>query len=297
MKRNHSLSTAVFCLVFLFSGNLHAQLFERWAEIVKWDGVSSWRNYMIYSPRFMGANALPVPTISNGTADSVNQFSVLHVFHFRHGDYTHNLKISANYCFIKERVSFDINWIPVEWFTVTDRVKEERHVYHIEYYAKKARGDIYCNVTFQLLNKWRKNFHLAFRAGYRYATSSAVAAARFTDAPGYHFDLSAAKPLQEGRFKLTAMLGLYIWQLNIEGQDDAMLYGGGFEYNHNNWRIVTSCRGYSGYRNNGDRPLLINSSIEKRNKRLSFLLNLQQGLHDYRYTSIETGIKYHFKTR
>lgn len=252
---------------------------------------------MFFSAGYLGPNGLPVPAISNGSVDNIDQITVSHLFHFSHGDNTHNLKIAANYCIVKDKLSVDINWVPIEWFKVTDKVKEERHVYHIGYFDTKATGDIYANFTLQILNQWRKHVHLAVRAGFRYATSSGVAAARYTDAPGYYFDLSAAKPLQEGRFKLTAMLGLYVWHLNIEGQNDAILYGGGFEYNYNNWRMITSCRGYSGYRNNGDRPLVINSSFEKKFKNISYLLNLQQGLHDYGFTSIETGIKYLFKTK
>jgi hypothetical protein len=61
------------------------------------------------------------------------------------------------------------------------------------YNDTKAQGDIYANINFQIFNKWRKYIHLALRAGFRYPTSSSVDAARFTDAPGYHFDVSAAK--------------------------------------------------------------------------------------------------------
>jgi hypothetical protein len=91
------------------------------------------------------------------------------------------------------------------------------------------------------------------------------------------------------------MTGMCIWQLSVAGQNDALLYGGGLEYDYNNWRLTTSCRGYSGYRHDGDQPIVIGSSVEKRLKNTSILVNLQQGLRDYDFTSIETGIKYNFK--
>ena len=244
----------------------------------------------------MGPNALPVPTIGNGSADSINSLSIYSASHFSRGDNTYNLKLSGNYCIVKNRISVDVTWVPVEWFNVTPQVKDERHVYSLYYGDKKAQGDIYANVNIQLLNRWRKDIHLAWRAGYRYPTSTGVGAARYTDAPGYHFDLSFAKPCSKDRLKFVGMIGFYVWQLNNNGgQNDALLYAGGLEYNDNNWRLTTSCRGYSGYRHNGDDPIVIRSSIEKRLKNISILINLQQGLQDYEFTCVEAGVKYDFK--
>jgi hypothetical protein len=87
------------------------------------------------------------------------------------------------------------------------------------------------------------------------------------------------------------MAGIYIWQLNTEGQNDALLYGGGFEYDYNNWKMTASYRGYSGYRKDGDRPIVIRSSIEKRCRSISVMLNIQQGIHDYDFTSVENWYK------
>ena len=294
MKRKLLLAKAILFLCFFYSIGLNAQIFERWADIVKWDGVTPWRNYMIYSPAYMGPNALPVPFMANGTIDSISNIGVHFAFHSCAGDKTKNLRITGNYCFLKNRISADVSWIPAEFFKVDPVTKEKRHVYKSGYNDTKAKGDIYANVNIQILNKWRKYIHLALRAGFRYPTSSSVDAARFTDAPGYHFDVSAAKPLLGDHLKIITMAGMYIWQLNTEGQNDAFLYGGGLEYNSNKWKLTTSCRGYSGYRNDGDHPVVINSSIEKRSKNISFTLNLQKGLRDYDFVSVETGIKYLF---
>lgn len=272
-----------------------AQAHERWADIVKWDGVTNWRNYLIYAPGYLGPNALPVPDMSNGTADTLNNISVHFAFHSGTGDKTKNWRMRATYCFLKSKMSADISWIPVEFFEVSPQIKDKRHVYYTGYNDTKAKGDVHVNLTLQILNRWRKDVHLAVRAGFRYASSSSVDAARFTDAPGYHFDLSAAKPLFNDRFKLIAMAGIYIWQLNTEGQNDAILYGGGCEYNYRNWRFMAACRGYSGYRHNGDQPMVISSSLEKQFERISIILNLQEGLRDYDFTSVETGIRYNFK--
>jgi hypothetical protein len=252
---------------------------------------------MIYSPRFLGPNALPVPTMADGSVDSLQSLALSLVSHFSKGDKTKNFRLSANYCLVKDFISADINWVPYEWFRVSPEVKDERHVYPYFYNDRQASGDIYFNLNLQLLNRLRKYIHLAFRTGYRYPTSTAVGSARYTDAPGYHFDISAAKPLSDNRLKLTAMVGFYVWQLNIAGQNDAFLFGGGVEYHQQDWYYQLNCRGYSGYRHNGDDPVILESTLEKRFRNFGFSLNLYQGVHDYKFTSIGLGAKYIFGTQ
>ncbi len=277
---------------FFYSIQAFAQTDGDWVKLVNWDGITPWRQYIIYAPAFMGPNALPVPEMGNGSVDSSNWLSAGGTFHFRCGDHTQNLRLGGSYCLVKDFISADINWIPVESFSLSHRVKEERRVYYKDYYDHEAKGDIYFNVNIQLLNRWRKHIHLVLRSGFRYPTSNEVGSARFTDAPGYHFDISCGLPLGDKRFKFTGMAGFYVWHLNTFGQDDAILFGGGFEYNHNNLRWQLNCRGYSGYLNNGDRPVIIGSILEKKSKHCSWMLGLHQGLNDYKYTSIDLGVKY-----
>ncbi len=282
--------------LFIISFNVQAQTFEKWANLVQWDGYSPWQNYMIYAAGFMGPNALPVPSLANGSLDSVNNISFSSVFFLNRGDKTQNLKLAANYVLVKNLVSADITWLPVEWFRQSPQTKDDRHVYYLYYNDNRATGDIYFNINLQLLNRWRKFIHLAFRAGFRYPTSSSVGSARYTDAPGYHFDFSFGKFLStDKKWKLAAMAGFYVWQLNTSGQDDAILYGSGLEYNNKSWQYRLNCRGYSGYRNNGDRPVILSSAVEKKINHISVSAGIFRGLKDYQYTGIELGIKYLFK--
>lgn len=286
---------AVLLVLFFFCHYLlQAQTMERWSNLVKWDGVTSWQNYMIYSADFMGPNALPIPAMANGSVDSLQQLGFAFVSHISKGDKTQNLKLYANYCLVKNLISADVSWIPMEYFRVSPEIKDKRHVYPYFYNDYRAAGDIYFNVNLQLLNRWRNYFHLALRTGYRFPTSSSVGSARYTDVPGYHFDLSAAKPLSDQRLKLTAMIGFYVWQLNTSGQDDALLYGVGLEYHHQGWHYQLNCRGYSGYRHNGDHPLSIESNLEKRVGNFSMVFNLYKGLRDYGFISMGLGVKYIF---
>ena len=273
-----------------------SQTAEKWASAVNWDGVSPWHKYIIYTPLYMGPNALPVPSMGTGVIDSINSFYAATAFHFSKGDRTKNLKLSANYCLVKDVISFDLSWIPSEWYQMSDEVKNERHVFYENYNDKTASGDIYLNTNLQLFNRWKKHFRLAFRMGYRFPTSTAVGSARYTDAPGYHLDLSASKYLSKNKqWKLMAMCGFYVWQLNIYGQNDAFMYGAGIEYNSQKWRLKLNNTGYFGWRGNGDDPVIINFGLEKKYKQFDISLSALQGLNDFSYTSFELGTRLRLK--
>jgi hypothetical protein len=150
------------------------------------------------------------------------------------------------------------------------------------------------------LNRWRKHIHLAGRIGYRIPASSAYGAARYTDAPAYYFDLSAGKQLSKtSPVKVVAMAGFYAWQTNDDDlfQDDALLLGLGLEFNKNNWRIQLNNCTYYGYRANRDDPMVVRAALEKRMKRITGVLRFQHGLHHFDYTSVETGLRYNFKSK
>lgn len=290
-----------FILMFLVQVNSSSsQTFDWWRDMVGWDGYTHWSNYMNFSPGYLGPNALPVPRIGNGSIDSTNSFSVSGNVHLGKGDRTVNPTLYGNYVLVKNRISLDAFWVPVEFFKVSHELKEERRVYYQSYNHKTAIGDINLNININLLNKIRKDLKLAFRLGYRYPSSSGDGAARMTDAPGYFFDLSAARHFASGSaLKWMGMIGFYVWQNNNfkYRQDDAFLFGGGLEYNKPGIRIQSNIAGYLGYVENGDDPVLFRTSLETTGKRTGFIFQFQHGLQDFIYTSFESGIKYHFNFR
>jgi hypothetical protein len=285
----------IVVIIFTLSvANSYGQTFDWWAQLVHWDGVSEWPKYMITQPAYMGPNALPVPRIGNGSIDSNFSIAAAGSLHFSKGDNTQNLTIYANYCLVKNVISFDASWIPYEHFTMSHAIKEQRHVFSHFYYNQHATGDIELNTTIQLLNRWRKNIQLALRIGYRFPTGTGLGVARYTDGPGYHFDLSFGKSINTS-LKWIGMLGFYSWQLINVGrrQDDAFLFGTGAEWNTKTVRLQTYISGYLGYQlNSGDKPVVFRATVEKKIKRTSLLLGFQQGLHDFKYSSIEVGAKY-----
>jgi hypothetical protein len=175
-------------------------------------------------------------------------------------------------------------------------VKTARNVFYQKYYQRHAPGDILLNTNIKLLNKL-KGVQLALRIGYRFPTGGGLGAARYTDAPGYFFDLSYGKPLGESNLKWIGMVGFYSWQIISDShrQDDALLLGNGIEYASDKWRWQTYIAGYLGYlQHSGDKPIIVRSSVEKISKKLGWIFALQQGLHDFKYTSGEIGVKYYY---
>lgn len=287
---------SIFLCSFFCSSN--AQTLAKWAQTVHWDGVSHWSKYIRSEAGYMGPNALPVPFIGNGSIDSSLSFTATANLHFTKGDKTQNPALYGNYCLVKNVISFDMYWIPFEYYKMSNAIKEERHVYYTFFSDKKARGDIYINTNIQLLNKWRKNIHLVLRAGFRYPSSSDLGAARYTDGMGYYFDLSFGKPIGATGLKWIGMLGFYCWQVDLDRfrQNDAPLFGTGLEWNPKGWKLQSSVSGYKGYMEQSrDKPIVFRVSAEKRINKNILLIRMQQGLHDFKYTSVEFGGKYIFK--
>src|SRR5437868_6839954 len=116
-------------LLVIYSPACRSQTWEWWVHLVNWDGVTPWQRYIKTMPKYLGPNALPVPSLTNGSIDSVNTFGLSGNFHFSQGDHTQNIVLYGNYCLVKNLISFDASYIPYEHYTMSKEVKEERHVF------------------------------------------------------------------------------------------------------------------------------------------------------------------------
>jgi hypothetical protein len=290
MPRLLLLILSIICVI-----TSHAQDDQWWIRNVNWDGFSHWSKYIKYNASNLGPNALPVPRLSNGRIDSLNSFSISTMYHSMKGDQTGNLALYGNYVLVKDRISVDAFWVPLEMFNVTHVLKEQRKIFYYVYYQNKAMGDMHINFNINLLNKIKEKVQLSLRTGYRYATSTQPAAARMTDAPGYYFDFSAARKFhQQSNWKYAAMLGLYVWQLPTGPQNDAVLFGAGVEYNKNQFQLQSNITGYLGYFNNGDRPIVYRLRAGSNKKGMNWFAQFQKGLHDFKYTTGEAGGRFVF---
>jgi len=265
-----------------------------WNNNVNWDGHTHWSKYIKIVPKYLGPNALSVPFINNGSIDSACSVGVTAMAHFSKGDNTQNLVLYGNYATKDKSVSIDLQFVPYEQFQMSYEKKTERKVFYLDYYKNKCVGDVIANTTIRLFPRLRDKFQLAMRLGIRMPSGGLLSLARYGDVPGYWIDAGAGVPFKNSNWKWIGMAGFFVWQTNIDQhrQDDALLFGSGFEWNHNGLRLQAYCAGYTGYENSGDRPTLVRMSLEKKSKRKAYLFRLQQGLHDFEYFSIEAGAKF-----
>nr|MBX2817622.1 hypothetical protein [Saprospiraceae bacterium] len=84
------------------------------------------------------------------------------------------------------------------------------------------------------------------------------------------------------------MMGFYAWQThsNLHRQNDALLYGVGFNGRIQAWKWENSLGGYYGYLGNGDRPLLFRSQLLHESSSGSIGLLVSTGLQDYPFSSV-----------
>ncbi len=293
----HWIPVISLLVVVLLPSLTRSQSHEWWAENVNWDGITHWSRYITISPGHMGPNALPVPKLSTGAVQNQNYLGISSSLHLRSGDQTINPTLYGNYAFVKDKVSFDFHWVPVEFFKQSHTLKTERKVFHEYYDVMRASGDIYLNTRIQIMSRQKTN--LGLRLGYKFATSNKIGAARFTDSPGYYFDLSAGYLLRKtsnSELRMLGMMGFYAWQTNKPHllQDDAFLTGLGIRWTDSRVETEASIRSYIGYMNNGDKPVIALLKSSYRLEKISLSASIQQGLHDYKYTSFETGFYYYW---
>lgn len=273
------------------------QSFEWWRDNVNWDGSTHWWKYLTVSPKYFGPNALSVPQMNNGSADSLVSLGASAAVHFMEGDHTQNLVLYGNYTTRNNSISIDAQFIPHERFQVSHELKTERKVYYQDYHRKSTTGDVVVNTVFQVFPRWRERVQLAMRVGVRMPSGGGLGAARYADVPAYWIDAGASFVFRGTGWKWNHMMGFLVWQTNEDDlrQNDAFLFGTGPEFNRGGFRFQLHAAGYLGYKENGDKPIVVRTNLERMRKKMVYFLRLQQGLHDFSYFTAEAGARLLFR--
>jgi hypothetical protein len=292
----------IITLIFLLSGILsHSQGddYSWWNNKHNWDGISPWSDYLTVSPAYFGPNALPVPEIRDGNIETRVSLEGAADLHFSEGDNTQNLFLKLRYPFWEGRIAIEVFGVPVEHYIMDTITRDERaaRCYNCE---GTAMGDLYIGTMIQLLRDKGAWPDLVFGFTLRTASGNLLGDARFTDAPGYYFDLSAGKSYKlSSKFQIRpfAMIGFYVWQTNHDAwrQNDAFLYGLGLKAYSNAYEFNAKWGGYKGYIGNGDAPMVLRANAIYKFKKVHLKLAFQQGLNDFEYTSVRVGGVFYFK--
>lgn len=279
----------MLCLVFVVQAQHPRQW---WYDIHQIDpnGVP-WKSYMILSPGYMGINALPVPTQLKGEVLAKPEIEWAADLHFLDGERAQDAFMRIFYPFENGRVAVEIWGVGVEHYKHNQEIRDER-MSRVENGEGWGVGDFYFSTNIKLLSERRFLPSVVLRMACKTA-SGELTGSRFTDTPGYWFDFSAGKTWGTERFSLRAygMYGFYCWQTmsNILLQNDASLYGAGFEVAVPGLRLENSIQGYSGYKDERDRPVNYRLIAAKRIRKSELKLEYQHGIRDVLYRSLRLG--------
>lgn len=289
----------ILLVLLLFHSLTGFGQYNWWNNLHNWDGHTNWYYYLKFAPRYLGPNALPVPSVSEGILQEHIELETAAVLHFSEGDNTQNLLGRLYWPFAKGRAAVEVWGVPLEHYHMDSATRDDRVArdYDGEGYAS---GDVHFNSYFQLVKGHERWPDVLLRINLRAPSGNGVEAARYTDAPGYAFDLSTHK-----EFTLNAattldwhvMGGFYFWQTNKRNkQNDAYLFGTGAALTHRKLTVKAAFAGYSGYTNKGDRPLVLRGGLRYAlSQHASLKFKMQKGLHDFAYTSFRLAALFYLK--
>ncbi|GCD78738.1 hypothetical protein JCM31826_22200 [Thermaurantimonas aggregans] len=256
MKSNTLLSI----VYFFFLIHLKAQQtdYQWWNTLHGWDGMSPFESYLHLEPGRMGPNALPVPELMYSVWDSLNGLSGTTYYTTTRGEKTYSLKNSIYYQ-ADRRVALCAWMVSAEYFTSSDAVRDFRAARTYEGRGW-AIGDLYVETHWQIVQFAKKLPQIALRIGLKTASGSRVEDARFTDTPGYYFDVNFRKIYSKQTFtyQFFGMLGFFAYQTyrTDHKQNDALLFGIGGRLQSRKWGAGTHLRSYLGYFGKYDKPVI-----------------------------------------
>jgi hypothetical protein len=290
-------------LFLLLSLNVFSQSSDEdytwWNELHGWEeGDPGWRNWIKITPGYLGPNALPVPEVKRGFLNSKTEFELTASSHFLKGDPTQDISGRLFVPFAQSKIAVEIYGVILEHFAFSEEIRNERFA-RIEDGKGYAMGDLYFSTLIQL-SKDRKFPNTLLRMAGKTASGNQLEGARYTDSPGYFFDLSFSKNLgqtETGLFRPFGLAGFYSWQTNDELnlQNDAFLYAIGADYERNGLLLSASWSGYTGYKNERDRPMQLNFELRKDFNGKAFRIQYINGLRDLEYKTVKFSLVWKFK--
>lgn len=269
-----------------------------WNETHGWEsGMPGWRSFVIISPGYLGSNALPVPEVHNGLLEAQKAIEFGTDFHFSKGDNTQNLSARFYYPF-SDKIAIELSGVLMEHYAMSDEVRDERFARDRDGEGA-AVGDLYFTTYIQL-TKNRKFPNTLFRMAGKTASGGRLDAARYSDSPGYYFDISMSKEIQGVRnihLLPFGSFGFYSWQTNdMENlQNDAWMFSLGFDLKNEKWQLANSISGYSGYKDERDRPMVYTFDLKREVGQNAIRLQYIYGLRDWQYQTVKLSYVWQWK--
>jgi hypothetical protein len=291
----------LICSLSLF-GDIYSQEYNWWNQLHNWDGISSWKNYLKYSAKFMGPNALPVPEVNKGAFPDYTELLLGIQQHSGKGDKTINFLSEVFYPVVPRRAGLKIHYVPVEFYQ-TDTVTRNSRAARDRDPEGYSYGDVYLSTFIQVIKDHEKLPDVMLSINLKTASGTNLGNARHTDSPGYYFDASIGKTLLTGGEIVTSwrpyfMGGFYSYQTNRSDylQNDAFLFGLGFQLETPLFIMENNLGGYLGYFGNGDQPVVFRTKIlSRRDAILNYKVSFQYGIHDVTFNSVSLSFLMRFE--
>ncbi len=261
-----------------------------WNELHDWNpGDPGWRNWIIISPGYLGPNALPVPHVQKGILKNRAEIEFAFSNHFHQGDPTRDVSGYLFIPFAKSRIAVEMYGVLLEQFAFSEEIRNERFARNKEGKGF-ATGDFYFSTLLQVI-KDRKFPNTLLRFATKTTSGSNLESARYSDDHAMFVDLSFSKSWgneNSGVIRPFAMAGFYTWQTNDEDnlQNDAPLYGLGVDVSKKRWGLSTAWSGYSGYKNQRDKPMQLTIDLTRELGDKALRLQYIHGLRDWEYKTV-----------
>lgn len=270
--------------------------YQWWNELHNWDGVSPFERYLHLEPGRMGPNALPVPEPLYSLWDSLNGYSYTVQHFITEGERTYSLKNSLYYK-ADRKVALRAWMVFTEYFTSNEAVRDFRAARTYEGRGW-AVGDLYVETHWQIVQSVKKLPDIAFRIGLKTASGNRIEDARYTDTPGYYFDLNFRKIYAKYKYtyQIFGMLGFFAYQTyrTDHKQNDAALYGIGARMQNRKWGAEGHLRGYVGYFGPYDKPVVGSLEFFYFFTKDVLRFRIEKGNLSWPFTGFQLGYSYRF---
>jgi hypothetical protein len=220
------------------------------------------------------------------------------------GDVTHDFKTHMVFPISKGRVGLEFTYVPVEFYKMDSTVSRFRRTTSGKALEGNAFGDIYFGTMVRLIRNHEFLPDLIVAMTCRTASGTAREDARYTDTPGYYFDASVGDSYgrNTGYFQQVrwyAEIGFYVWQTYLDNypQNDALLFGGGIDFDFKDFFINQSICGYAGYMNNGDQPVVYRIDLGIKMGAAALVLGFEKGFRDFPFQGIKAGFQIYGLTK
>ena len=287
MNFNSKLIYGLFILV----------IFNHSKCLVAQEEYVDWREKMkelVYSPRYFGPNAFPLPDLHGGRLGTRWEIEVRGEYHYYTGDRTKDLFARLYIPVANGKAGVEIRGVGLETYQTDDETRDERHAYANQP-PITCKGDIIITSFYQVLqsDKW---CDITVSGSLKTASGNRLCDARYTDAASYWLEATAGRNLFQTAdktitFRMQGMFGFYCWMTNdiVHRQNDALLYGFGGSLNIRNLSLDANWSGFHGYEDNGDKPLTFRSKLNYEYKKNILSLRYNHGIRDFLHDTYSVG--------